>query len=87
MSSIFMAATTLMLLIASLGPGLSEAQRGRPSRPRPMTAPPAPSHYYDDYLVQRRSVDKVMDGVSSTQLMLSTITTPQVIVTLLLMFA
>ena len=74
MSSIFMAATTLMLLIASLGPGLSEAQR--PSRPRP---PAAPSHYYDDYLVQRRSVDKVMDGVSSTQLMLSSITTPQVI--------
>ena len=76
MSSTFVAATTLMLLIASLGPGLSEAQQGHQSRPQ-RSAAPAP-HYYDDYLVQKRSVDKLMDGVSSTQLMLSSITTPQV---------
>ena len=60
----------MTVLVGLLGPGFCEAQRPRPR--------PTRRHYYDSYLINRRAVDKVLDGMSSSSLSMNALTNVQV---------
>lgn len=70
LSSIFLTVATMTVLVGLLGPGFSEAQRPRPR--------PTRRHYYDSYLINRRDVDKVLDGMSSSSLSMNALANVQV---------